>query len=238
MNKNQYKYQYHDVKVKELKVKVETNRLLKQQQQQNKQHQNKQQQIPPLKKWINEKPAVDNNNNKMKYNDNIKINMNIMNKKNDNNIKVKKKKKFINKKKNNKVFNISKTHNDDIPINIVLKFTDSLELASKNLIRLTNKLKNNIFQSGIIGNNDSYVKSNSNNNSINNSINNNINNSINNIINTSKTESKVNLLYHNNLTKFSNHEEDELDYLVKQRLKKRLIEIMTNKNGNFFANTI
>jgi hypothetical protein len=33
-------------------------------------------------------------------------------------------------------------------------------------------------------------------------------------------------------------EEEELDYLVKTRLKKRLIEIITNKNGNYFANTI
>lgn len=237
MNKYQYQYQYHNKKQKDLKEKVELIRKnnIK------KSNIKKQHEIPPLKKWIDDDEKLPNN--KMKYNNKNNMNMYMnINKKNDNKqIKVHKKKKVINKKKKinkNNDNDISKTDDDDdedIPINIVLKFTDSLELASKNLIKLTSKLKDTLHVSGLIGNNTSYATKRNNNNSINTSINNSNNTSLNTSLNTSNTELKVNLLYGQ---KFSEAEEEELDYLVKTRLKKRLIEIITNKNGNYFANTI
>jgi len=209
MNKLNYNYTIN--KNKELKQK-------KQQQQQQRQ----QYQSPPiLKPWIVEsKHSIQQKRASLLSKPKPKpIPNDINNKKLIN----KKKKKIIRKKTTNN----NNDNDNNVPIDIVLKFSTSLEMASRNLIKLTAKLKNTINTAGILTNN-SYVKSN--------------NTSINSTpplhpkTNTSTSYSPNSNSNNNYGQKFNDDEEEELDYLVKARLKKRLIEIINN--GHSFANTI
>jgi len=215
MNKLNYNYTIN--KNKELKQK-------KQQQQQRQQYQSP----PILKPWIVEsKHSIQQKRASLLSKPKPKPKANDINNKKLIN---KKKKKVIRKKSNNNNNNNNNDDDDDnnnVPIDIVLKFSASLEMASRNLIKLTAKLKNTINTTGILTNN-SYVKSN--------------NTSINSTpplhakTNTSTTYSPNSNSNNNYGQKFNDDEEEELDYLVKARLKKRLIEIINN--GHSFANTI
>lgn len=186
----------------------------------------KQKESPPLKQWI-----VDNVECKHILQQKKAALLSKPNNKTDikklNNCK---KKKVIKKKKT--VINHEKDNNDDsLPIDIVLKFSESLELASRNLIRLTTKLKNTIDISGMLTTNNSYIKSNNTSISTPSKKSTNIDKADINTNSNDKADINTNLYGQ----KFNDEEEEELDYLVKTRLKKRLLEIIT---GQDFSITI
>jgi hypothetical protein len=176
---------------------------------------NKKQSPPVLKQWIVEsKHILQQKKAALLSKPN---NKNLHDKKLNNNNN--KKKKVVKRKKNINTKDIDSNNDSNLPIDVVLKFSESLEIASRNLVKLTTKLKSTIDVSGILLSNNSYTKSN--------------NTSISTPTKKPSNGGESNANVYGQ--KFNDEEEEELDYLVKTRLKKRLLEIIGGQN---FSNTI